>query len=111
YFAQTGFRSFHGLLLHDEEGKLGVISFQSRRPLAFNSRTLDLLSILVNQATVAVRNAQLYKAVPLPGFLRPLAERGRQLQGVPKKRQLTLGIAAAVVLTLLFLIPWRLRVE
>jgi RND family efflux transporter MFP subunit len=111
YFAQTGFRSFHGLLLNDEEGKLGVISFQSRKPHAFDPRTLDLLSILVNQATVAVRNAQLYKAVPLPGFLRPLAERGRQFQRVPRKRQATLGIAAAVVLILLFVIPWRLRVE
>ena len=35
----------------------------------------DLLAILVNQATVAVRNAQLYKQVEIPGFLRPFADR------------------------------------
>jgi RND family efflux transporter MFP subunit len=111
YFALTGFRSFHGLLLGDEEGKLGVISFQSRKPLVFDAGTLDLLSILMNQATVALRNAQLYKQVPLPGFLRPLAEKGRLFRGVPRKRQVAIGIAAVVVLILLFVIPWRLRVE
>ncbi len=111
YFEQTGFRSFHALLLADEEGKLGVLSFQSRKPLAFDSGTLDLLAILVNQATVAVRNAQLYKQVPLPGFLRPIAERRRKLLEMPRKRRTTLIAGAAAVLILLFVVPWRLRVE
>ncbi len=111
YFEQTGFRSFHALLLADEEGKLGVLSFQSRKPLAFGSGTLDLLAILVNQATVAVRNAQLYKQVPLPGFLRPLAERRRNLLEIPRKRRLTFLAVVAAILVLLFVVPWRLRVE
>jgi len=77
----------------------------------FDQSTLDLLAILVNQATVAVRNAQLYKQVPLPGFLRPLAERRTQLLNIPKKRRITYAIAAAAILVLLFVIPWRVRVE
>src|SRR5438105_11046709 len=52
FFRQTGFRSFHGLLLNDDEGKLGVLAFQSRKPLVFDEGTRDLLAILVNQATV-----------------------------------------------------------
>lgn len=111
YFGATGFRSFHALLLNDEEGKLGVLSFQSRKPLAFDSGTLDLLAILVNQATVAVRNAQLYKQVVIPGFLRPFAERRAGLFKIPRQRRLAVGVGLAAALLLLFVIPWQLRVE
>jgi RND family efflux transporter MFP subunit len=111
FFKQTGFRSFHGLLLADEEGKLGVLAFESRKPIAFDQGTLDLLAILVNQATVAVRNAQLYKQVPLPGFLRGFAEKRGQLLNIPKNRRLAYAAVAAAILLLLFVIPWRVRVE
>jgi RND family efflux transporter MFP subunit len=110
FFQQTGFRSFHGLLLNDDEGKLGVLAFKSRKPLAFDEGTRDLLAILVNQATVAVRNAQLYRHVPLPGFLKPLAERRRKFLEIPKRRRMTWGIAALVLLIALIAIPWRIRV-
>lgn len=111
YFGATGFRSFHALLLNDEEGKLGVLSFQSRKPVAFDSGTLDLLAILVNQATVAVRNAQLYKQVEIPGFLRPFADRHAGFLRIPRKRRMAVGIGVAAALLLLFLIPFPLRVE
>ena len=75
FFKQSGFRSFHGLLLNDDEGKLGILGFFRKKELMLDEDARDLLAILVNQATVAVRNAQLYKQVPLPGFLKPLAER------------------------------------
>ncbi|HEV8610145.1 MAG TPA: GAF domain-containing protein [Thermoanaerobaculia bacterium] len=110
FFQQTGFRSFHGLLLNDDEGKLGVLAFLRRKPLAFEAGALDLLAILTNQATVAVRNAQLYKQVPLPGFLKPLAEKRRQLLAIPKRRRLIGGAVAAAALILLLVVPWRLRV-
>jgi RND family efflux transporter MFP subunit len=110
FFQQTGFRSFHGLLLNDDEGKLGVLAFKSRKPLAFDEGTRDLLAILVNQATVAVRNAQLYRHVPLPGFLKPLAEKRRKFLEIPKRRRITWGIAALILLIALIAIPWRVRV-
>jgi GAF domain-containing protein/biotin carboxyl carrier protein len=108
-FQQTGYRSFHGLLLNDEEGKLGVLAFQSRKPLDFEGAR-DLLAILVNQATVAVRNAQLYRHVPLPGFLKPFAETRRKLLEVPKRRRLAWGLGALAVVVLLVAVPWRIRV-
>jgi RND family efflux transporter MFP subunit len=111
FFKQTGFRSFHGLLLADEEGKLGVLAFESRKPVSFDRGTLDLLAILVNQATVAVRNAQLYRQVPLPGFLRPFAEKRGQFLNIPKHRRLTYAAVAAAILILLFVVPWRVRIE
>ena len=110
FFSQSGFRSFHGLLLADEEGKLGVLAFFRKTPIIFGADQGDLLSILVNQATVAVRNAQLYRQVPVPGFLKPLAERRRKFLELPSRRRLFWAIGAAAVLILLFAVPWRLRV-
>jgi RND family efflux transporter MFP subunit len=110
FFKETGFRDFHGLLLNDDEGKLGVLSFLRKKPMRLDTGVQDLIAILVNQATVAVRNAQLYKAVPLPGFLKPLAERRRQFLEIPKRRRLTYGAAALLVLVLLVAVPWRIRV-
>ncbi len=110
FFEASGRNAFYGVLLEDEEGKLGVLGFECDEPLAFDEGTRDLLQILVNQATVAVRNAQLYQKVPLPGFLRPIAERTRKLRELSGSRQRQWAIGAAVVLLLLVLVPWNVRV-
>ena len=110
FFKQSGFRSFHGLLLNDDEGKLGILGFFRKKPTTMDADARDLLAILVNQATVAVRNAQLYKQVPLPGFLKPLAERRRQFLEIPKRRRLTYGTAALLLVIVLVAVPWRIRV-
>ncbi len=108
-FAESGLKSFNASLLSDEEGKLGVLAFESAEPLVFDDDTRDLLQILVNQATVAVRNAQLYQQVPLVGFLKPLIERQRRLLALPKRRRAAWAAVAAGVV-LLLLVPWRLRI-
>jgi RND family efflux transporter MFP subunit len=110
FFEMSGFRAFHGVILSDEEGKLGVLAFFRKTALVFDENARDLLAILVNQATVALRNAQLYKQVPLPGFLKPFAERRRKFSALSKQRRLTWAIGALVVLLLLIGVPWRLRV-
>ena len=109
-FQETGLRSFFGVLLKDEEGKLGVLGFESKEPLIFDEETRDLLSILVNQATVAVRNAQLYQQVPLAGFLKPLLEKRRKLKLIPKSRRRAWTIGAIVAALVLFVVPWPLRI-
>src|SRR5262249_61879317 len=110
-FRETGLRSFFGLLLKDEEGKLGALGFESKEPLLFDEETRDLLSILVNQATVAVRNAQLYQQVPLAGFWQPLLLKRRKLLDIPKRRRQAWGIGALLTLLALVVVPWPLRVE
>ncbi len=111
FFAESGRRSFNAALLSDEEGKLGVLAFESSQPFVFDQGTRDLVQILINQATVAVRNAQLYQQVPLAGFWKPLLEKRRKLAAIPvsRRRQAALGTAAA--LAILLLVPWRVRVE
>jgi RND family efflux transporter MFP subunit len=109
-FRESGMRSFYGVLLADEEGKLGVLGFESEEPLEFDTETRDLLQILVNQATVAVRNAQLYQQVPLAGFWKPLLEKRRKLLEIPRQRRMTWSIGTAAAALILFLVPWPLRV-
>ncbi len=109
-FQETGLRSFYGVLLKDEEGKLGALGFESKEPLVFDEETRDLLSILVNQATVAVRNAQLYQQVPLAGFWKPLLEKRRKLAAIPKSRRRAWAIRVGVAALILVVAPWPLRI-
>jgi RND family efflux transporter MFP subunit len=110
FFQERGLKSFYGVLLKDEEGKLGVLGFESKDPILFDAETRDLLQILVNQATVAVRNAQLYQQVPLVGFWKPVLEKRRKLLEIPKRRRLAWGLGALLAFVVLFLVPWRFRI-
>ncbi|HMF08122.1 MAG TPA: GAF domain-containing protein, partial [Thermoanaerobaculia bacterium] len=110
FFGESGLKAFYAAILKDEEGKLGVLAFECREPILFDEETRDLLTILVNQATVAVRNAQLYQQIPLAGFWKPLLEKRRRLLQIPRHRRLVWGAATLAALALLFLVPWRLRI-
>ena len=110
FFRESGMYAYYGLLLQDEEGKLAVLGFESRETLQIDEERRDLVQILVNQATVAVRNAQLYQQVPLSGFLKPLLERRQRLAAIPLQRRRAWAIAAAITLVLLFIVPWSIRV-
>jgi RND family efflux transporter MFP subunit len=111
HFQESGYRSFYGMLLKDEEGTLGVLSFERRLPLVVEEGKRGLLSILLNQATVAVRNAQLYTQVPLAGFWKPILEKRQRFREIPRSRRLAFGIGGFVLLLLLVLLPWRTRVS
>ncbi|HYE63980.1 MAG TPA: GAF domain-containing protein [Pyrinomonadaceae bacterium] len=110
HFNASGMRSFYALPLTDEEGQLGVLALESQTPRFLNASHLELLKIFAGQATVAIRNAQLYRQVPLIGALEPLAAKKRAFLSMPKaKRTATMAIAAAVLLLLIFF-PWNLKV-
>ncbi|MEO8190031.1 MAG: GAF domain-containing protein [Acidobacteriota bacterium] len=109
-FNEQGLKAFYAVTLKDDEGKLGVLAFESREPIVFDAETRDLLQILVNQATVAVRNAQLYQQVPLAGFWKPLLARRSRLMAIPRRRRLAWAAGAIALAAILFLVPWRLRV-
>ncbi|MGH9443145.1 MAG: efflux RND transporter periplasmic adaptor subunit [Thermoanaerobaculia bacterium] len=109
FFEASGMRSYLAMILQDEEGKLGAISFEGAELRIFGDESRDLLQILINQATVALRNAQLYQQVPLAGFWKPLLEKQRQLAAIPKyKLRRRLAIGGAVLLALIVL-PWNIR--
>lgn len=110
HFNASGMKSFYLLPLTDEEGQLGVMAVESKTPKFLSASHLELLKIFAGQATVAIRNAQLYRQMPLIGALEPLAAKKRAFLALPKaKRIIALSAAVAVPLVLYFF-PWNLKV-
>jgi hypothetical protein len=111
YFSQTGSRAFHAVPLADEEGRVGVLSFESSDADFLTSAHLEMIKVLGSQATVALRNASLYKEVPFIGVLQPLIHKKQRFLALDKhRRALLIGSALAAALFLL-LFPLPLRVE
>jgi RND family efflux transporter MFP subunit len=111
YFETAGSRGFYAIPLTDDEGSLGVLSFESPDPNFLTDLHIEVIKILASQATLALRNASLYKEVPFIGILEPLIEKKRRFMALERRRRaLRLGTLAAVVLVLV-LAPIPLRVD
>jgi RND family efflux transporter MFP subunit len=110
YFSETSMRGFYALPLADDEGRVGVLSFESSDPDFLTEAHLEMIRILAGQATVALRNASFYKEVPFITVLEPILQRKKKFLAQDKKRRtLTLAMAGAVVLFFAaFPIPMRL---
>jgi len=111
YFAHTGMRACYLIPLADEEGRLGILLFESSDPDFLSEAHLEMLKVLSSQATVALRNASLYKEVPFIGVLQPLVDRKRQFLALEKHRRATLIAAAAAVILFLAVFPLPMRVD
>lgn len=110
YFAQTGNRAFYAVPLADEQGRLGVLSFESRNPDFLADTHFELIKILASQTTVALRNASLYTEVPFIGVLEPLLQKKQRFMRMEKRRRAAfVGLAIAVALFLAFF-PLPMRV-
>lgn len=97
--------------LKDDEGVLGILLFEAERPEFATERQRELATILANQATVALRNAQLYQQVPLADTLGAIHAKKEAFLALPAMRRLTWAVIAAVVIASLTLVQWPLRVE
>ena len=111
YFEATGKRAFYAIPLSDDSGRVGVLGLESTDPDFLSSAHLEILQVLAGQATVALRNAQMYKEVPFISVLQPVLERKRKFMAMEKRRRaLILGAAVAVVIFLVGF-PLPLRVD
>jgi RND family efflux transporter MFP subunit len=111
YFSATGMRAFYALPLIDDQGRLGVLAFESSDPDFLTVAHLEIVKVLAGQATVALRNASLYREVPFINFLEPLLQRKKRFLAMEKRRQgLMIAIAVAVGLFLV-LCPLPMRVS
>jgi RND family efflux transporter MFP subunit len=112
FLDEHGYGGFYALPLRDDQGTVGVLCMLNGEPEFLSGNQRETVSILANQTTVAIRNAQLYQQVPLAGFLQPLAEKRQQFFGAgAQSRWFEYGwkaILAAVVLTI---VPWPVRVS
>jgi len=111
YFRESGMRSFYALPLIDDQGQLGLLSFESSDPDFLNTAHLEIIKVLAAQATVALRNASLYREVPFINVLEPLLHRKRRFMAMAKHRRIaTAALSSAVALFLIFC-PFPMRVS
>ena len=111
YFAETGMRACYVIPLVDEEGRVGVLLFESSDPDFLSEAHLEMIKVLASQATVALRNASLYTEVPFIGVLQPLVDKKRKFLALETHRRAALIGAAAAVLLFLLAVPLPLRVD
>lgn len=109
YFSETGMRAFYALPLADDEGRLGILLFESSDPDFLSEAHLEMIRVLAGQATVAVRNASLYKEVPFIGLLGPILQRKTKFLALGKRRRALFvgGVAALALFLAIFPIPMR----
>jgi RND family efflux transporter MFP subunit len=110
YF-QTGMRGFYAVPLRDEEGGVGILSLESSNPDFLTEAHFEMIRVLAAQATVAIRNASLYREVPFINVLEPLIQKKQKFLALEKRRRaLFIGAAAAAVI-FLAIFPFPMRVE
>jgi RND family efflux transporter MFP subunit len=111
YFREGGMRACYLVPLADEEGRVGILAFESGDPDFLGQAHLEMIQVLASQATVALRNASLYKEVPFVGVLQPLLEKKKKFLALEKHRRAALIGAAAATVVFLLAFPLPLRVD
>lgn len=111
YFAESGMSACHLVPLADEEGRVGILAFESSDPDFLSQAHLEMLQVLASQATVALRNASLYKEVPFVGVLQPLLEKKKKFLALEKHRRAAVVAAAVAAILFLLAFPLPLRVD
>lgn len=111
YFAETGVRGFYAVPLGDDTGRVGMYALESSDPDFLSAAHLEILQVLTGQATVALRNAQMYKEVPFISVLEPVLERKRKFMAMEKKRRALILTAVAAAIIFLAIVPLPLRVD
>jgi RND family efflux transporter MFP subunit len=111
YFQKTGMRGFYAMPLSDDTGRVGVLGMESSDPDFLTAAHIEILQVLAGQATVALRNAQMYKEVPFISVLEPLLERKRRFMAMEKRRRTLFLALGAAALFFLVACPLPLRVD
>jgi RND family efflux transporter MFP subunit len=110
YFEDSGVRGFYCLPLLDEQGRVGMLVYESTDPDYLSEAHFEMIKVLAGQATVAIRNASMYKEVPFIGILEPILQRKDKFMRLEQGRRRAYGTlaAAAVVFLAVFPLPMRL---
>jgi RND family efflux transporter MFP subunit len=111
YFAKSGMRGFYAMPLIDDTGRVGVLALESSDPDFLGPAHIEILQLLASQATVALRNAQMYKEVPFISVLEPVLARKRKFMAMEKRRRALIIAGAVVAVIFLVAFPFPLRVD
>ena len=111
YFEKTGTRGFYAIPLTDDTGRVGILGLESSDPDFLLPAHIEILQVLAAQATVALRNAQMYKEVPFISVLEPVLAKKRKFMAMEKQRRALYLAGAAAIVIFLAAVPWKLRVD
>ena len=107
YFTGGDMRSLHVVGLKDDLGPVGVLLLESYREGAFASEAdRDTLAVLAGQLATAIRNAELFRQLPMAGALAPLAERRRRWQRLTRAQRMRWMVGGAVLALAIAAVPW-----
>jgi multidrug resistance efflux pump/GAF domain-containing protein len=111
HFAASDYRALFALPLADDQGRVGLLLYESSDPNFLEVAHIEMIKVLAGQTTVAIRNALLYREVPLISLLEPLVQRKQAFMRSDRKRRgMILGSVAAGILLLIFC-PLPLRIS
>jgi len=100
-------RGLYVIGLRDDQGPVGVLLLESFDEYAFDAESdREALGVLSGQLSVAIRNAELYRQLPMVSALAPLAERRRKWQRLSPSRRRTLLALGAMGFVAVALVPW-----
>jgi RND family efflux transporter MFP subunit len=111
YFADSRMRGFYARPLNDDTGRVGLLAMESSDPDFLGPAHIEILEVLAGQATVALRNAQMYKEVPFISVLEPVLVRKRKFMAMEKRRRTLFLALGAAALFFLVACPLPLRVD
>ena len=111
YFEETGYRALYALPLADDQGRVGLLLYESSDPDFLDVPHIEMIKVLAGQATVAIRNAMLYREVPLISLLEPLLHKKHALMRTSRSRRLTYAALAFEVVLVLVFCPLPMRVS
>jgi RND family efflux transporter MFP subunit len=111
YFAETGMRGFFAMPLNDDTGRVGMYAMESSDPDFLSPAHLEILQLLASQATVALRNAQMYKEVPFISVIEPVLVRKRKFMAMEKRRRMFWYAVTAIGLFFLVACPLPMRLD
>jgi multidrug resistance efflux pump len=111
HFEASGYRALFALPLSDDQGRVGLLLYESSDPDFLEQAHIEMIKVLAGQTTVAIRNALLYREVPLISLLEPLVQKKQAFLRSERKRQVViLGSIVAAILLLIFC-PLPLRIS
>lgn len=114
YMKAKDLKSFWAGILKDDQGPLGLFSMESQEKNLIPDKKKELLTILVSQCTIALRNAELYTTVPkgglLKGLTQTLMESFLSIKTWPKsKLRNVAALTTTSILALIFIkVPWNI---
>jgi RND family efflux transporter MFP subunit len=111
YFQDTGMRGFYSIPLSDDAGRVGVLGMESADPDFLTPAHAEIVQVLAGQATVALRNAQMYKEVPFISVLEPVLQRKRKFMAMKKRKRAMIVALAVAAVIFLAAFPLPMRVE